>query len=64
MAGARVARAEVAGWIIGRQAFWRDLFHLSLPGTLGALRRDQDPIARERVKPSVGEIEHAHFVWE
>ena len=52
-AGPRVARTEVAGGIVVRPLLDGVLFHLALPGALGAVGRDQDPLARQRVPTPV-----------
>jgi hypothetical protein len=57
--GARVARAEVTAGVVARKVYlWKGL-DLSQPGPLSAMRRNQDPIAGERVVTAVGAIHPA-----
>src|SRR5450759_778742 len=52
-AGARVARTQIAaGVVIGLRGDGL-CFHLPLPGTLRAVRRNQHPFARQRIEPAV-----------
>lgn len=48
-----VARAEIAIWVILRKIGGLWLFRLALPGSLGAMRRDEDVFAGQRVVPPV-----------
>jgi hypothetical protein len=52
-ARARVSRAEVARQVVARRRGHGRRFSLALPGALGAVRRDEDVLARERVNASV-----------
>jgi hypothetical protein len=59
-AGAGVGGAEVAGGIVVEAAGGGLFGGLALPGALGALRGDEDPLAEERVVAAVGdEVEWA-----
>ena len=52
-AGAGVAGAEIAGGVIVERGGSDDLLGLALPGALGAVRRDQHPLAQKRVPAAV-----------
>ena len=52
-ADALVAGAEVAGRVVGRPPRDRGLLDLPLPRSLGAVRRDEHPLAAERVEAAV-----------
>ncbi len=52
-AGAFVAGAEIAARVVLGAVVGRNLFHLAEPGALGAVRRNQHPVAIERVAPPV-----------
>ena len=60
--GADVARAEIAGRVVGGAIFGGQFFHLTLPGTVGAMGRHEYPLTRERVVAAVGEIRCSLFV--
>jgi hypothetical protein len=51
--GARVPRTQIAGRVVGWPRVWRQLLNLSLPGTLGTMRRNQNPFAGQCIPPSV-----------
>jgi hypothetical protein len=52
-ARARVSRVEVTRRVVARRRGHGRRFSLALPGALGAVRRDEDVLARERVNASV-----------
>ena len=52
-----VPRAQVASRVISGQILRRSLLHLPEPGALGAVRRDQQPLAGERIKASMRRFE-------
>ncbi len=52
-AGAGVAGAEVAGGVVGQRRGLGGVFGLALPGALGAVRRDDDPLTLEGVPAAV-----------
>jgi hypothetical protein len=56
-AGAGVAGAEVAGGVVGEGGGYGGGFGLALPGALGAMRGDENPLAFERVPTAVGGLE-------
>jgi hypothetical protein len=59
-AGAGVGGTQVAGGVVGEAGRGDRLAGFALPGTLGALRGDEDPLAEERIVAAVGnEIEGA-----
>jgi len=51
--GAFVARAKITGGVIGRPGLRLLLLHLAQPGALRPMRRDQNPLAGERVEAAV-----------
>ena len=52
-AGAGVAGAEIAGGVVGQRWRLRGVLGLALPGALGAMRRDDDPLALEGIPAAV-----------
>ncbi len=54
--GALVARAQVAGRIVPRAYLRGRLLHLATPGALGAVRRHEQPFARQWVVAAVGMV--------
>jgi hypothetical protein len=59
-AGTDVAGAEITGGIVGDAGDGGGLGGLALPGTLGALRGDEDPLAEEGIVAAVrDEVERA-----
>src|SRR5438105_4879687 len=53
-AGALVSRAQITAGVVSDRRSRRRLLYFSLPGALGALRRDQEPFAQERIEAFVG----------
>ena len=59
-AGAGVGGAEITGRVVGEAGGGDGLAGFALPGTLGALRRDENPLAQQGIVAAVGdEIERA-----
>lgn len=61
--GALVAGTEIAGGIVAKSGRSGVLFRVTLPGTLGAMRRNQDPVAGERIQAAMrsgGEVLGKH----
>ena len=56
LAGPPVSRAQVALRVVLRRLLVRHPFLLALPGPLRPVRRDQDPLAGQRVVTAVGMI--------
>src|SRR5262249_57577529 len=56
---AEVARAEIAGGIVRREAFLADGFDLSQPRTRQAVGRAEDPLVGQRVVTPMGSIAHS-----
>jgi hypothetical protein len=54
-AGAGVAGTEIAVGVVGDAGCGYGLGGFTLPGALGALRRDEDPLAEEGVVAAVGD---------
>jgi hypothetical protein len=52
-AGAGVGGAEIAGGVVGEAGSADGLGGFALPGTLGALRRDENPLAEQRIVAAV-----------
>ena len=52
-AGAGVAGAEVAGGVVGDAGSGDGFGGFALPGALGALGGDEDPLAEERIVAAV-----------
>jgi hypothetical protein len=52
-AGAGVGGAEIAGGVVGEAGGGDGLGGFTLPRALGTLRRDEDPLAKERVVAAV-----------
>jgi hypothetical protein len=48
-----IPRTQITGWIVLRLSRDRNLFDLPLPGTVGAMRRNQYPFAAERIKSAM-----------
>ncbi len=63
-AGALVAGAEVARRVVGRALLGGRMLDLALPGALRAVRRDQHPLAGERVEPAVRRREAGGIVHQ
>ena len=53
-AGSLVSRAEITIGIVSNRRWRWKLFHFSLPRALGPLRRDEHPLAQERIEAFVG----------
>ena len=54
--GARVPRAEIAGGVIMNVGKARGRVDFALPWSLGAVRRDEDPLASEGIVAAVREL--------
>src|SRR5207248_10850190 len=57
---ARVSRTQLAVWVIGGLGFLRRFMHLALPGALRAMRRNQHPLAQERVITAMRCVSQIH----
>ena len=55
--GAGVAGAEIAGWIVGQGLGLCCVLGLALPGALGAMGGDDDPLAFEWIPAAMGGFE-------
>src|SRR5690348_13703616 len=54
---ALVSGAEITIGVVGNRRRCGKLLHFSLPGALGTLRRDEDPLSQERIESFVGSME-------
>jgi hypothetical protein len=58
--GALVARAKITLRVVRGAFVERGSFLSTLPGALGAMRRDEDPVACQSVVPTVGMLILVH----
>ena len=52
-----IARTEIAVGVVSQLGVTRDRTLLTLPGTLCALRRNRDPLTRQRIATAMGGVE-------
>ena len=55
-AGTSIARTKITVWIVSRLGALGCGFDLTLPGTLRAMRRNQDPLAGENIQAAMGGV--------
>ena len=60
VAGALVAWAEIAFWVVRGTLLRRGAFYSAQPRSLSTVRRDKDPIARQSVVSAVRTLVQVH----